>query len=114
MSDESLQKQLEGRLVNGMKPSEAIRRGKEIIGDKESAMTFQLCALGCIWAAVYGHEMTPTEYRGLGFSGYEKLPFRIIARRLGLDVNTAAEISFIHSWGTPALTIAAELESRGL
>lgn len=109
--DESIIRELE-RVTDGrMKLSEAIRIGRPMIS-RESQGSYRMCALGCVWAAYKGQQMTDLEEWELCNS--PKMGHAYVAEALGLSRKLCEVISGMHEYGQmPALAIADWLESRG-
>lgn len=98
--------------VGTLKLSEAIRKGKPLVGME--AADFRLCALGCAWAGVKGVRMTSDDYvRLLGKYPRAGHFGNAIMMELGFPKELGARVSYMHSSGVPALKIADRMESEG-
>lgn len=96
----------------GLKPSEAIRRGRPLV--KEGHSHFHLCAVGCAWAGVNGRPMTFDEMVSRNEGSNEDVAQRIFAE-IGFDPKVGAMVHELHyKKRMPALEIAATLEEQGL
>lgn len=107
--DESVVKHLEQPKVGTLKLSEAIRKGKPIVG-MENKNTFRLCALGCAWAGVKGRVLYGPEHFDIVLSINAA---HAMADALGFDRDVCDQVSRLHSQGQSALAIADILEAEG-
>jgi hypothetical protein len=113
--DESVIKHLEQPRVSALKMSEAIRLGKRTIGDNEADNCYQLCALGCAWAGVFGHQLTNEEFLRQIIQRTEGADFPgTMAETLGFPKELGIRVNKLHLAGRTALAIAAQLEAEGL
>ena len=96
--------------VGTIKLSDAIREGTSIV--QESHFSFRLCALGCAWAAVKGHQITDQEFEAIEGESDDDYA-AAIGRELGFDPEICKKVSSRHHRGIPAREIADWLESQG-
>ena len=107
--DESVIKHLEQPQVGTLKLSEAIRKGKPLVGEEE--VDYVLCAIGCAFAGVIGRRATWNDYAKMV---QPNLPLAAgIGQALGFDPDICQRVSTMHCQGWPALMIADWLEEQG-
>lgn len=100
----------EPQKVGTLKMSEAIRKGKPIVGVEH--VSYKLCAIGCAWAGFNGRVLTNEDiYNNVGkFEGSWEERF---AQAMGVPVKACEIANHHHCRGVPALVIADMLEAKG-
>ena len=105
-------KEIKAPGVGKLKLSEAIRRGKPLVGEEK--IDFKLCAMGCAWAGVKGRKASyqDPEFVKVIDGSYPNFA-EAMGKHLGFDEAICRQVSRKHCGGMPALQIADWLESQG-
>lgn len=100
--------------VGMLKLSEAIRKGKPIVGTEST--NFSFCVIGCAWAGVKGERLSIGDLSRIYHDNQKEFLEHCgiaILRDLGYPPELGPTVSRMHTTGMPALQIADWLESRG-